>query len=358
MEDYYQILGVDRKSSKEEIKKAYRRLAHQHHPDKGGDGEKFKKISQAYRVLSDDKKRAEYDRFGSDFSSYQSAGGSGSPFGFGFNQNDFGQIFDEFDLGDLFDFAFRQDSRRGQANRGEDIHASLEIELSETLQPQKKQVSLHKQVVCRRCQGQGSEPGTDLNKCSACRGTGQVHQVKRTIFGSMTHYAACPECQGTGSAPKSPCNICRGQGRVKEKVTMEVTIPAGVDSSQILKFNQQGNAGLRGQPAGDLYLKIVVKDDERFVRQGDDLVSLLPISFSQAVLGDSVKLKTLAGKDIEVNIPRGAESGQLIKIRNEGIPHYGRLGRGNLYLRLKIETPKKLTKAQQELLKKLQKEGL
>lgn len=358
MEDYYQILGVNRNSSKDEIKKAYRRLAHQYHPDKGGDGEKFKKISQAYRVLSDDKKRAEYDRFGSGFSGYQSAGGSGAPFGFGFNQNDFGHIFDEFDWGDLFDFAFRQESRRSQPSRGEDIHASLEIDLSETLQSQKKKISLHKQVVCQRCQGQGNEPGTSLDKCSACRGTGQVHQVKRTIFGSMTHYSTCPECQGTGFAPQKPCNICRGQGRVKEKVTIEVPLPAGVDNNQILKFSQQGHAGLRGQTAGDLYLKIIVKENERFVRQGDNLLSLLPISFSQAVLGDSVKFKTLAGKEIKVGIPRGAESGQLIKIRNEGVPHYGRLGRGDLYLHLKIETPKRLTKAQQELLRKLQKEGL
>lgn len=356
MEDYYQILGVDRKASKEEIKKAYRRLAHQYHPDKGGDGERFKQISQAYRVLSDDKKRAEYDQVG--FFGQQSTGGSGSPFGFNFGQDDFGQMFDEFDLGDLFNFAFRRESRSGRAVRGEDIQASLELDLTEVLNSQNKKISLDKQVTCSRCQGQGAEPGTGIETCSACRGRGQVHQVKQTIFGNITHYSTCPECQGTGSVPKSNCNICHGQGRVKEKVSLEINIPAGVDNGQILRFDHQGNAGFRGQPAGDLYLKIIVKQNDQFARQGDDLISVMPITFSQAVLGDVVKFNTLSAEEIKVDIPRGTESGQVVKVRNKGIPHYGRLGRGDLYIRLQIETPKRLNKEQKDLLKKLQKEGL
>lgn len=359
MEDYYNILGVDRNATREEIRKAYRRLAHKYHPDKGGDEKQFKKISEAYGVLSNEKKRADYDRFGRGFSgAYSSGGAEGSPFGFGFQQSDFENIFNDLDLGDLFDFAFRQDVRRQKAARGEDIQVVLEMDLAETLTAQKKPIELWKKETCHRCQGIGGEPNTSLKECSACRGKGRVHQVKRTIFGSMTHYAFCPECQGTGEIPESPCNICKGEGRVEQETKVELTVPAGVDSDQVLKFDQQGNAGLRGQMAGDLYIKIMVRPDKRFHRQGDDLVAVLPIQFWQAVLGDKIKTQDLSGEEMTVEVPRGSESGQIIKVKNKGVPHYGRFGRGDLYFRIQIKTPRRLTREQEKLLRELQREGL
>ncbi len=359
MEDYYQILGVDRSATREDIRKAYRRLAHKHHPDKGGDEKQFKKVSEAYRVLSDQEKRAQYDRYGSAFDTgQQSGGGYGSPFGFNFQQSDFEDLFGDFDWGDLFGFGFRQDSRRKKTARGEDVYIALELDLAEILESQNKKIALEKYVACRRCQGEGAEPQSSLKECSACRGKGRVHQVKRTILGSVTQYTSCPECQGTGKIPEKPCNVCRGQGRMKEESEIDLTIPAGVDHGQMLKFDRQGHAGLRGQAPGDLYVETIVKPDDRFQRQGDDLIGVLPISFSQAVLGGEAKMKVLSGREIEINIPQGTESGQVIKVRNEGIPRFGRFGRGDLHLRLQINTPKKLTEEQEKLLKDLQKQGL
>lgn len=358
MEDYYEILGIDRAATNDEVKKAYRRLAHKYHPDKGGDGEKFKKISEAYSILSNKDKRAQYDRFGSSFSGHQSTpGADGTPFGFNFQQSDFGNIFNDFDLGDIFDFAFKQNAYHPNS-QGEDIHILIELELSEVLKTQHKKVSLKKKIICHRCQGSGSEPPTSLKECTACRGKGRVHQVKRTIFGNMTHYATCPECQGTGEVPEKACNICHGQGRIDQEINIDLEIPAGVDNGQVLKFNNSGHAGLRKQPSGDLYVKVNIRAHKEFSRQGDDLIGLLPLKFSEAVLGGKIEMKDLSGESIIVNIPRGSEAGQIIKIKDRGIPHYGRLGRGDLYLHLQIITPKRLTRNQEELLKKLQNEGL
>lgn len=358
MEDYYEILGIDRAATNDEVKKAYRRLAHKYHPDKGGDGEKFKKISEAYSILSNKDKRAQYDRFGSSFNAYQSAPGTdGAPFGFNFQQSDFGNIFNDFDLGDIFDFAFKQNTYHPN-NQGEDIHILIELGLSEVLKIQHKKVSLKKKIICHRCQGSGSEPSTLLKECTACRGKGRVHQVKRTIFGNMAHYTVCPECQGTGEVPEKACNICHGQGRIDQEISIDLEIPAGVDNGQVLKFNNSGHAGFRKQPSGDLYVKVNIKAHKEFNRQGDDLIGLLPLKFSEAVLGGKIEMKDLSGENVVVNIPRGSEAGQIIKIKDRGIPHYGRLGRGDLYLHLQIITPKRLTRDQEELLKKLQNEGL
>jgi molecular chaperone DnaJ len=359
MEDYYQILGVDRAATAEDIKKAYRRLAHKHHPDKGGDENLFKKISEAYGVLSNKEKRAQYDRFGSSFNGggYQSADGS-SPFGFNFQQSDFGNIFNDFDLGDIFDFAFKQESGYRKTQQGEDIHLMIDLELSETLQNQKRKISFKKRVPCHRCQGQGTEPGTSLKECTACRGKGRVHQVRRTLFGNMTQYTTCPECQGTGKMPEKKCNICRGQGVLEQEYHSEITIPTGVDDGQVLKFNGLGHAGFRNQESGDLFVKIILKKNKNFHRQGDDLVAICPLNFSEAALGGESKIKGLDGQEIAIKIPRGSESGQIIKISGKGIPHYGRSGRGDLYLQIKISTPKHLTKDQERLLRELQNKGL
>lgn len=356
MEDYYQILGVNRNASPEEIKKAYHKLAHKYHPDKGGDENQFKKVSEAYQVLSDQNKRAQYDQLGSAFNHAQSSGPS--PFGFDFQQADFGDIFGDFDLGDLFDFAFRREGGKSRVDKGEDIKFAIELDLAETLRDQKKEVVFEKQTLCQRCQGRGTEPGSKMKECAACRGKGKVHQVRRTILGSMTHYSACPECQGAGQIPERPCNTCRGDGRIKQKTKIKVTIPAGVDHGQTLKIIGEGNAGLRGRPSGDLYITVFLKKDKRFQRQGDDLISILPVTYSQIVLGAEISFKTLSGESIRISIPKGAEINHVIKVRGEGIPHYGRPGKGSLYLQLQINTPKHITKEQEKILKDLQNQGL
>ncbi len=356
MEDYYEILGVNRNASRDEIKKAYRRLAHKHHPDKGGNETQFKKINEAYQVLSHDAKRAQYDQFGSSFSGQHHAGGS--PFGFDFQSADFSDIFSDLNLGDLFDFAFRRESRQKKAPRGDDIHLRIQIDLAETLAAQTKKINLEKYNVCERCRGGGGEPGSKDKECSACRGKGQVHQIKRTIFGSMTRYSFCPECQGFGRVPDSPCHVCHGQGRVKQRASVDISIPAGVDQGQVLKFSQQGQAGIRGQLSGDFYVEIAVRSHPVFQRQGDDLLAVLPISFSQATLGGLTIITGLSGKKIDVSLPKGTASGSIIKVKGEGIPHYGRFGRGDLFLETKINVPKKLTGDQERALKDLQKRGL
>ena len=360
MKDYYSILGVQKSASSEEIKKAYRRLAHKYHPDKGGDGKKFKEINEAYQVLQDEGKRSQYDRFGHvfeggggpgfngfDFRQWQKTGGSGFEFG------DLGEVFEEF-----FSGGFNRAGAKRDLRRGRDIQIDIEIPLEETLNEQEKEIVLNKYVVCSRCGGKGGEPGTSVKECFSCRGTGQVQQVKRTFFGTVARYVVCPECGGQGSQPEKPCNVCKSEGRVQKEEKIKVIIPAGVDSNQILKIKGQGEAGRRGGKPGDLYLRILVKRHPVFGRKGDNLYLREEISFSQAALGDEVEAPTLEGKKILLKIPAGTESGKVFRISKKGIPHFAGLGRGDLYVELIVKTPKKLTKKQKELLEKLKEEGV
>ncbi len=363
-EDYYKILGVSRKASPEEIKKAYRKLAHKHHPDKGGDEKEFKKINEAYQVLSDKKKRAQYDRFGKTFGGSSGFGG-GDPFGsagqtfsgagFGFGSDDLEDILEQ--LGESFGFGRRR-KRPKDKNRGEDIKVDLEINLEETLKDQEKIITLNKLVACSRCEGTGAEPGTELKECFSCRGTGRVRQIKRTIFGSFTRHTTCPECGGEGRKPEKFCNVCSGEGRIKKEQKIKINIPAGIDSDQILKLRNKGQAGRRGGPPGDLYIRISIRAHKDFERKGDDLYLSCNISFSEAVLGDEIEIPTLEGKKVLLKIPKSTESGKTLRISNKGIPHFQRRGRGNLYVKLNIKTPKKLTKKQKELLERLRQQGL
>lgn len=357
--DYYQILGVSRGASSEEIKKAYYKLAHKYHPDKGGDGKKFKEINEAYQTLSDKEKRAQYDRFGRVFE-----GGAGPGFDFtwswgkpGFGGFDFG------DLGDLSEmieeiFGFGVPKRKRDLKRGRDIKITLEIPLEKTLKNQEKEITLSKMILCFRCQGTGAEPSTKIKECFSCRGTGQVQQIKRTFFGSFTRVTTCPECGGEGQRPEKPCNVCKGEGRVKGEEDIKIFIPAGIDTNQIIKVEGKGEAGRRGGRAGDLYVRILVKEHPIFKRKGDDLYLRVPISFSQAALGDEIEISTLSGKKISLKVAQGTESGKILRISGKGIPHFSRSGRGNLYIELIVKTPRKLTKEQKELLEKLKKEGI
>lgn len=357
MKDYYQILGISRNASPEEIKKVYRKLAHKYHPDKGGDEKKFKEINEAYQVLSDKEKRAQYDQFGRVFE-----GGIPEGFDFGWAWGKPGMDFEfEFgDLGEMFEefFGFGRPKRRRDLKRGKDIEIEMEIPLEATLKGSEKEITLYKQILCSRCEGTGAEPKTKINECFSCRGTGQVQQIKRTFFGSFTRYTICPECGGEGQRPEKPCNVCKGEGRIRGDEDIKISIPAGIDTNQMIKIEGKGNAGKRGGKPGDLYVRFFVKAHPTFKRKGDDLYLRSQISFSQAALGDEIEIPTLEGTKILLKIPSGTESGKILRISGKGLPHFSGYGRGNLYVELIVKTPKRLTKEQKKLLEQLRKEGL
>ncbi len=365
MKDYYQILGVSRDASEEEIKKAYRKLAHKYHPDKGGDEKKFKEINEAYQVLSDKQKRAQYDRFGRVFDTGGGGSGfdpgtAGFDFGFTWPGDERGEVeFDIGDLGEIFgEFFGGSRARRRNIRRGKDIQVDIEIDLKDVLTGKEKRISLYKAVVCDRCQGSGAEPGSAVKECFTCRGTGEVQEIKRTFLGSFSRYTICPECKGEGVKPERPCNVCRGEGRIKKEKQVKIFIPAGVDTDQVIKIPGEGEAGKRGGPPGDLYVRVLVKKHPIFKRKGDDIYIKVPITFSQACLGAQIEIPTLEGKRIELKIPAGVESGKILRISKKGIPHFSGWGRGNMYVELVVQTPKRLTRRQKELLEKLREEGI
>jgi len=359
--DYYQVLGIPNEASQDEIKKAYYKLAHKHHPDKGGDEKKFKEINEAYQVLSDKEKRSQYDRFGRTF---EGAAEPGSDFqwAWGKPEADFENAFrtDFGDLGDIVEeiFGFGTPKRRKDIKRGKDIEVGIEISLEDVLRGKEKEIFLQKQVACSRCSGSGAEPGTKINECFSCRGTGEVQQVKRTFLGSFTRYTTCPECGGEGKRPEKPCNVCKGEGRVKDEEKIKIFIPAGVDTNQVIKVEGKGEAGKRGAKSGDLYVRIFVKSHPVFQRKGDDLYIGLQISFSQAALGDEIETQILDGSKILLKVPEGTESGKILRISGKGITHFSGYGRGNLYVELVVKTPKKLSKRQKELLERLKEAGI
>lgn len=362
--NYYELLGVSKTASQDEIKKAFHKLAHRYHPDKGGDEKKFKEINEAYQVLSDAKKRQQYDQFGKTFDH----GGNPAPGGanWDFNwawQNNAGQDFDVEDFGDVFEnlFSFGGGGRRASkkdVRKGKNIEVDIEISLEDTLKATSKKITLSKMVACHRCNGNGAEPGTKINECFACRGSGQVQQIKRTILGSYTTFVTCPECKGDGTKPEKPCNVCKGDGRTKGQEEIDFLIPAGIDNNQAIEIEGRGEAGKKGGKSGNLYVRVFVKEHPIFERRGDDLYLLQEISYSQAILGDEVEVPTLEEKNILLNIPQGTESGKVLRISGKGVPHFGGYGRGNMFVELKIKTPKKVSRKQKELLDELRREGL
>jgi molecular chaperone DnaJ len=361
MKDYYKILGVSKDASLDEIKKAYRRLAHQYHPDKGGNEEKFKEINEAYQVLSNEEKRRQYDAMRE---SGFSGSGSGS---FGFDFSDFSkargwQTFDFEDLQDIFgDFwgDFWEMGGRGfSSGMGQDIRVDIEIPLESVLKDQEREIVLRKWLLCPRCQGKGAEPNTQVEECFSCRGSGEVQQIKKTIFGTFTKVSVCPECKGEGNKPKVPCNVCQGEGRIKDEESILVRIPAGVDSGQVIKIAGKGDVGRRGRKAGDLYVHIYVKPHPYFERKGDDLYAETEVPFSLLALGGNIEITTLDNKRIVEKVPSSFKPGSYLKIRGRGIPNFSTRKPGDLYIKLLVKMPRRLTKEQKEALEKLQKEGL
>ena len=365
--DYYEVLGVPKTASQDEIKKAFHKLAHKYHPDKGGDEKKFKEINEAYQVLSDQQKRAQYDQYGRVFDQGQPGGGNpfeGQGFNWAWGNPSAGRgdevEFDFGDLGDVFSefFGGARPRSKKDIKKGKDIQVDVEIALERTLKETAEKIHLVKQVVCHRCAGTGAEAGTKIKECFSCRGTGQVQQVKKTVFGSYTTVATCPECKGEGTIPEKPCNVCKGEGRTKGEETIELQIPAGIDTDQVIRVEGKGEAGKKGAKAGNLFVRIFVKQHPVFERRGDDLFRETEVSFSQAALGDKIEMKTLEDTNILVEVPAGTESGKVLRISGKGIPHFGGYGRGNLYIQLKVKTPKKLSRKQKELFDRLREEGL
>jgi len=364
--DYYEILGVNKSASKDEIKKAFRNLAHKYHPDKkGGDEKKFKEANEAYSILSDDKKRSEYDSYGRVFSG---GGGNGSASGFGgFEGFDFsnfsaqggpagGWDFGDVNLGEIFGDFFGGRSAGARRQRGHDISIDLEIAFEESIFGVERKIFITKAGLCEHCKGSGAKPGVGEKTCSACNGKGKLHETRRSFLGSFTSVRACSTCQGTGKVPEEKCPQCRGQGVIRKEAEIVVNIPAGISDGEVIRLAGAGEAVAGGMP-GDLYAKIYVKKHSLFHKEGSNLVTDLKIKLSTALLGGEYNLKTLDG-DIVVRVPVGVSFGEILRVRGKGVP-IGRGGkRGDLLIRLKIELPSHLSKDAEKLVEKLKEEGI
>jgi molecular chaperone DnaJ len=346
--DYYEVLGVQRGASDQEIKSAYRKLALQYHPDRNPNNpdaeEKFKEASEAYAILADAEKRGMYDRFGH-------AGVGGVAAGGGFDATvfqDFSDIFGEFfGFGDLFGGG--RGGRRTRAQRGADLREDITIEFEEAVFGAEKKITYRKHEICDSCGGSGSAHGKAPTTCRSCGGRGQVRYQQ----GFFSIARTCPSCQGSGSVVSDPCTKCKGEGRVVQQKTIDAKIPAGVEDGTRIRFSNVGEAGVHGGPPGDLYVVLHVKEHSFFERQGNDLYCMVPISFTQAALGTEIQVPTLEGEHT-LKIPEGTQSGTSFKLRGKGVPVLNGHGKGDLFIEVRLQTPTKLTKRQRELLQELQ----
>jgi len=356
--DYYKILGVDKGASQDDIKKAFRKLAHQHHPDKsGGDEKKFKEANEAYQVLSDAKKREQYDRFGSTFEQAQGQGGfggfqdfSGYANGFNVNMDDLGDIFGN--IGDMFGFGRRQGGGGARSKRGRDIEAEVELNFMEAVFGVEREVRLRKKITCDKCKGSGAEPGTKIETCPVCRGSGRTIKSQRTIFGMVQMEAVCEKCRGEGKVNSKDCTKCHGSGAVNEEVKLAIKIPAGIDSGESIRYAGQGEAGVKGAMASDLYIRTRVKMDSRFNRQGYDIITEKEINFTKAALGAKIEVETVDGS-VELKIPEGTQSGTVFRLAGRGVPRLRERGRGDHLVKVTVKIPKGLSRKQRKFLEEL-----
>ena len=353
--DYYEVLGVSKTASADEIKKAYRSLAKKYHPDVSTEPKevaeaKFKEISEAYEVLSDPDKRSRYDQYG--MAGLEGAFGQG-----GFDWSDFtheGDISDIFgDLfGDLFGGGRRRSSNPGGPRAGDDLRYDVQIDLKDALMGKTVSVKVPRSVECKACRGTGGRDGK-VKTCPKCGGRGQVQQLRNTMFGQGYVITECPQCGGRGQSYEQPCPECRGRGRVNKTATVEVKIPAGIDDGQRMRVPGAGDAGYHGGPAGDLYVFVHVKDHPDFVRDGMNLYTIAEVSYPKLVLGGKINVKNLEGKTIEIDVKAGTQVGEKLRVPGQGMPEIGRSGRGNLIIQVSVAVPKKVTAAEKELLMKL-----
>ena len=354
--DYYEVLGVSKGASDDEIKKAYRKLAKKYHPDVNpGDQAaeaKFKEVNEAYSILSDKEKRARYDQFGhAGVDPNYGAGGPGGGFGFDMGDIDLGDIFGSFFGGGFGGFGGSSSARRNGPQKGESLRANLTITFEEAAFGCEKEVSVDRMEQCGTCHGNGCAAGTTPEVCPDCHGTGQVQVRRQTPMGVFATSSPCGRCGGKGKIIHQPCPDCRGSGAVRRRKTIQVSIPAGIDNGQTISVRGQGSAGKNGGPAGDLLVTITVRPHELFRREGTSVLCDAPITFAQAVLGAELEIPTIDGK-VKYDLPEGTQSGTTFRLKGKGIPAINGRGRGDQYVTVYIETPRNLNREQKEALKK------
>ena len=350
--DYYDILGVDRDADQKEIKKAYRKLAKKYHPDRNPDdpeaGEKFKEISEAYGILSDEDKRARYDQYGH-------AGIGDDDFNYeDFARGGFGGLEDLFEMFMGGGFSGMGQRSQNRPTRGRDLEYRMEISFEDAAFGTEKTIRIPRQETCQTCDGSGAKPGSNPRTCPKCDGSGQIRVNQRTPFGNMAQIKTCDRCQGRGEIIDDPCPDCNGEGRVTRRRDIKVEIPAGISSGQRIRLSGKGGAGKRGGPSGDLFVRVDVKPHDLFERKGDDVYYELPINFVQAALGDEIQVPTLEG-EVKLKIPEGTQPGDSLRLKNKGINHLRSSGRGDQYIKIKVVIPKSLDSEQKDLLQKFAK---
>ncbi|MFZ4648243.1 MAG: molecular chaperone DnaJ [Patescibacteria group bacterium] len=354
--DYYNIIGVQKGASAEEIKTAFRKKAHQHHPDKGGDAEKFKELNEAYQVLSNPQKRQQYDQFGSDFQNGQAGGGYGGfggGQGFGgqgmnINMDDLGDMFGGF--GDIFGFGGGGRSRR--ASKGQDLILDLKIDFKEAAFGVEKEISYPRVGICHSCQGSGAATGAKINSCANCHGSGRISQVQRTILGNIQTQTACPECHGEGKIPEKKCSNCQGTGRARVEEKFTVKIPGGIDNGESIRVSGRGEVSEKGVPAGDLLVRIKIIPHKKLARDDDDVRSVEIIDVKTAILGGKIEIETLDGT-YDLKIPEGTQPNTVFRLKERGITRLRGRGRGDHFVEVKVEIPKTISRQTKKTLEDL-----
>ena len=351
MKDYYQILGIEKSASKDDVKRAFRKLASKYHPDKKtGDEAKFKEISEAYATLSDEKKRGEYDMYGR---SYAGQGAQGGPWG-GFQQ---GGV--EFDLNDIFQgFGDMFGGGRGggrRASRGNDISVDIELTFQEAVFGTKRTLRITKQNTCATCTGSGAKPGSGTTTCTTCNGNGQIRETRQSILGQFATVRECTACMGTGKIPKEKCETCNGAGVKRTEDTIEIVVPAGIEPGEMIRMTGRGEGIQNGTP-GDLYIKVHVQRHNTIVRNGSTLETNVRVKLSDALLGATYGVETLDGK-IDIKIPAGVKHGEILRIKGKGVPTTGS-NRGDFHAKIQIDIPERLSRKARQLVEELQKEGV
>jgi molecular chaperone DnaJ len=354
MRDYYETLNVSKDASQDEIKSSFRKLAKKYHPDLNPDDkeaeQKFKEINEAYEVLSDPEKRRKYDTFG--HAGVNGQGGYSQDFG------GFGDIFDDiFDIfGGGFSSGFSSSSRRKGPVRGADLRYNLDLDFDEAVFGVEKEIQIRKSENCETCNGTGVKPGSSKEKCSKCNGTGEVRYAQQSPFGQFIRVGTCDQCGGTGEIIKDKCTVCSGTGKEIKNKKIKIKVPAGVDTGSVISIHGEGEAGDRGGPSGDLFIYIRVKEHHIFKRKGNDIYYTIPISFTDAALGAEIEIPTLDGTT-NYRIPEGTQTGTQFRLKNKGVPNIKGVGKGDLYFKVEVEVPKKLTNRQKELLIEFAKES-
>ncbi len=358
--DYYEVLGVSKDASADELKKAFRRAAIEHHPDKGGDETKFKEINEAYEVLKDEKKRQRYDQFGH-AGVGSSAASDGDPFaggfgGFGGGAQNINFDFGDLGLGDIFGSFFGGQQSGPRERRGHDVQTAVELSFEEAVFGTEIDLQLNLHSACDHCKGSTVEPGHELKTCPTCQGSGQVTRVMRTVFGNIQQASPCSECEGTGKVPEKVCSVCHGRGVTKQKQTIKLKVPAGIDDGATIRLREHGEAIARGQ-SGDLYVNVRVKAHKKFTREGDIILSEEHVGLVDATLGTEIDVETVDGT-MTMKVPAGTQSGTDFKLSDHGVPHISAKSRGPHIVTVVVDTPTRLNRQQKQLLEDLKNSGL